>query len=61
MVRHLVKGEKKYQTIETNGKFLALCEHINSWTSGKEKMQKLVEYNVDQKKACGANVLNTTP
>jgi WD40 repeat protein len=48
MVRHLLKGEKRYEYIKTNGKFLAVCEHINSWTSGEEKMLKLAVYNVDQ-------------
>lgn len=48
MVRHILKGEKKYEFISTNGKFLAVCEQINSWTSGEEKMLKLAVYNVEQ-------------
>jgi len=48
MVRHLLKGEKQYEYITTNGKFLAICEFINSWVSGEEKILKLAVYNVDQ-------------
>ena len=48
MVRHLLKGEKRYEFINTNGKFFAVCEFINSWSSGEEKMLKLAVYNVDQ-------------
>jgi len=48
MVRHLLSGEKQYESIATNGKFLAICEHINSWTSGKEIDLKLAVYNIEQ-------------
>eukprot|EP00092_Neocalanus_flemingeri_P035555 GFUD01038700.1.p1 GENE.GFUD01038700.1~~GFUD01038700.1.p1 ORF type:complete len:395 (+),score=94.26 GFUD01038700.1:41-1186(+) len=48
MIRHILKGEKEYEFINTNGKFLAVCEHIDSWTSGEEKILKLAVYNVDQ-------------
>merc|ERR1711892_994861 len=48
LIRHILKGEKKYEFINTNGNFLVICEHINSWTSGEEKLLKLVVYNVRQ-------------
>lgn len=48
MVRHLLQGEKRYEFLSTNGKFLALCEHINTWVSGKEVMLKLAVYNIEQ-------------
>ena len=48
MVRHLLKGEKQYESIATNGKFLAVCEHINSWTSGEEIDLKMAVYNIEQ-------------
>lgn len=48
MVRHILKGEKEYESIDTNGKFLAVCEEIHSWISGEENILKLAVYNVDQ-------------
>jgi len=48
MVRHLLQGEKEYMQLASNGKFLAICEYINSWTSGEEIDLKLAVYNVEQ-------------
>merc|ERR1712059_231046 len=30
MVRHLLKGEKQYESINTNGEFLVICEYVCS-------------------------------
>jgi hypothetical protein len=48
MVRHLLKGEKQYESINTNGEFLVICEYVCSWTSGREHNLKMAVYNVDQ-------------
>jgi len=47
-VRHLLKGEKKYEFISTNGKFFAVCEFVNSFCSGDDKSLKVAVYNVEQ-------------
>jgi len=48
MVRHLLKGEKMYEAIHTNGEFITICEEIHSWVSGKEKMLKLAMYEIEE-------------
>jgi len=48
MVRHLLKGEKRYESIHTNGKFFVVSEFINSYSSGDEKTLKVAVYNVEQ-------------
>jgi len=48
MVRHLLKDEKEYECIAVNEKFLAVCEQVNSWTSGEEHNLKLAVYNTEQ-------------
>jgi len=48
MVRHLLQGEKEYEQLASNGKFMAICEEIHSWTSGEEIDLKLAVYNVQQ-------------
>jgi len=47
-VRHLLKDYKKYNYISTNGKFLAICELLDSFCSGEEKDVELAVFNVDQ-------------
>jgi len=46
MIRHLLKGEKEYEQIHTNGEFITICEEISSWSSGEEKMLKLAMYDI---------------
>jgi len=48
LVRHLLKGEKEYEYIHTNGEFIAICEEIHSWISGKEHMLKLAMYEIEE-------------
>jgi len=47
-VRHLLKGEKKYEFISTNGKFFAVCDFVNSFSTGDDKSVKVAVYNVEQ-------------
>ena len=47
-VRHLLKGEKKYQFFDTNREFVVMCEEIHSWSSGEEINLKLAVYNIGQ-------------
>jgi len=50
LVRHLLQGEKRYEfvSVSTNGKFFAVCEFVNSFSTGDEKSLKAVVYNVEQ-------------
>jgi len=48
LVRHLLKGEKKYQFFDTNREFIVMCEEIHSWSSGEEIDLKLAVYNIGQ-------------
>jgi len=47
-VRHLLQGEKDYMQLASNGKFMAICEKIDTWISGEEIDLKLAVYNVEQ-------------
>ena len=47
-VRQLLKGYKKYEYISTNGKFLAICELLDGFSSGEEKYLELTVFNVEQ-------------
>jgi len=48
MVRHLLKGEKEYEFVYTNGRFLTICEEIHCWISGEERMLKLAVYDTEE-------------
>jgi len=48
LVRHLLKGEKQYEFLDTNGEFIVICEEIHSWVSGEEIDLKLAVYNIGQ-------------
>jgi len=61
MVRHLLKGEKEYEQIHTNGEFITICEEIHSWSSGEEKMLKLAMYEIEEltnQDICDENLTN---
>jgi len=47
-VRYLLQGEREYEHLASNGKFMAICEEIHSGTSGYEIDLKLAVYNVEQ-------------
>jgi len=47
-VRYLLQGEKEYEHLASNGKFMAICQEKHSGTSGYEVDLKLAVYNVEQ-------------
>jgi len=41
LIRHVLKDEKGYRAIHSNGRLLTFCENVNSWVSGTDDDRKL--------------------